>query len=42
LPCDNVSMKTTIIISIVFIALFALQILKDRKEYFDSIKKGSS
>jgi len=34
-------MKTTIIISIVLIALFALQILKDRKDYFDSIKKGS-
>jgi len=27
-------MKTTITISIVFIALFALQILKDRKDYF--------
>jgi len=34
-------MKTTIIISIILITLFVLQVLKDRKDYFDSIKKGS-
>jgi hypothetical protein len=34
-------METTIIISVVFITLLILQVLKDRKDYFDSIKKGN-
>jgi hypothetical protein len=36
---NNKCMETTIIISIVFITLLILQVLKDRKDYFDSIKK---
>jgi hypothetical protein len=32
-------MKTFITIGFILIALFTLQVLKDRKDYFDSIKK---